>query len=277
MSAPTLANLTNMPPPTKVTLSTVFSDLSKDYGDPKSVVKKLNFLVYGEAGVGKTPLLITYPGKVLMFSLDPGGTQSIRSHVGSKIFPILLENENIKKPDVMDRFIKKLNELGTNGIFEELAREEGALCIDSLTSLERAALRKIMMGHNRQLDTPSQPDYGKAMTLIENILWQVLNFPCDVILLAHQRDGKDDLGKFFIGPLLTGKSAKRVPNIIGEIYYMGVRPDGSRYLKTSTDGLTICRSRLNIPNEKGDRPISQEEAPNLEAIIKKSGWKRNPA
>lgn len=274
MSAQTLATLSNIASPEKVDLTSVLAKSTADYGDPKSAVKKLNFLIYGEAGVGKTPLLATYPGRVLMFSFDPGGTQSVRQHIGTKIFPILLENENIKKPDVMDRFTKKLDDLGKNGVYDELAAENGVLSIDSLTSLERAGLRKILMGHNRQLDTPSQPDYGKAMTLIENILWQVLNLPCNVILLAHQRDGKDDFGRMFVGPLLTGKSSKRVPNIISEIYYMGVKADGTRFLKTSTEGVTICRSRLNIPNAKGERPLSAEETPNLEAIIKKSGWVR---
>lgn len=257
----------------KVDLSQALAGMTSRFEEKMKSRKKVNILVYGESGVGKTPLLLTTQGKVVMVSLDPGGTMSVRHDIGSKIFPIMLEDEDIRNPHIMKDFNRELAKLVSGGVIDSLAEEGGTLAIDSISSLERAALRSILVENNRQLGTPSQPDYGKAMTLVENVLWEVLNFPCNVVLLAHAQVDKDDLSKTYIGPLLIGKSSKRVANIIDEVWYMGVKLDGTRYLRTSTDGLIICRSRLNIPDpETGKRPLSSEEEPNIKNILTKAGF-----
>lgn len=257
----------------KVDLSQALAGMTSRFEEKMKGRKKVNILVYGESGVGKTPLLLTTSGRVIMVSLDPGGTMSVRNDIGSKIFPIMLEDEDIRKPHIMKDFNNEIAKLVSGCVIDGLAEEGGTLAIDSISSLERAALRHVLIENNRQLGTPSQPDYGKAMTIVENVLWEVLNFPCNIVLLAHAQVDKDELSKTYIGPLLIGKSSKRVANIIDEVWYMGVKPDGTRYLRTSTDGQIICRSRLNVPDSKtGKRPLVSEEEPNIKNILTKAGF-----
>lgn len=65
------------------------------------------------------------------------------------------------------------------------------LVIDSLTHMGRAAMNQVMKmkGKLSSLDTkdmhPSQPDWGDAMGLQENLCAMLMSLPCNVIVMAH--------------------------------------------------------------------------------------------
>ena len=63
-----------------------FADISKMYSEDKAQ-EKLNALVLGTYGSGKTTLAATCPSPVLIHSFDPGGTKGLKAEIeAGKIF-----------------------------------------------------------------------------------------------------------------------------------------------------------------------------------------------
>jgi len=91
--------------------------------------------------------------------------------------------------------------------------------LDSFTSVEEHLKRLLMSANNAS--TISQPLWGTVLTNYENLLNCLLNLPCNVIIIAHQRPTKDELtGVISYTPLISGQMKDKIGKDFEEVYYM---------------------------------------------------------
>lgn len=150
----------------------------------------------------------------------------------------------------------------------------GTYAIDSATMWSSAAMNQVLKttkGGSRAGSQPFQQDYLPAMYMIENAIKDFLTLPCDIVLIAHENELKDDVtGKLYVTPLFTGKLQQRVPLLFDEVYHMESNRTsaGFKYsMLTKSDGTYRARTRLGK-----DGIFEANEEPDIIALLKKAGY-----
>lgn len=151
--------------------------------------------------------------------------------------------------------------------------------IDSTTSMTDIAMERAL-----QLDPKRSPTggpiwnvhYVMVKNLMEGKLRQIINFPCNVIVVAHLHIVQDQETGAVIGvePLLTGTLSEMIPGYFGEVYcsftkqvvskVAGKPPETIYYLRTVPRGHYKARSVLS-----GKERLLPDEIPNnYKALVK---------
>lgn len=225
--------------------------------------KSYNVLVYGDTGTGKTTLISTCRKPILLHSFDPGGTLSIRKHIESG--DIIADTRWESRDASWDTWEKEFFRLKKEGMFDIVA----TYAIDSLTTLGQLAMAKVLKVAGRSNGVPFQQDYLPQMTMLENVIREILSLPCDVIVTAHPDSEKDEVtGRLFLGPMVTGKLKVRLPLLFTEIYVTQSKqvPNGTEYsLLTRATSLHKARTRV------GAGVFDMNEKPDIKYLLKKAG------
>lgn len=235
--------------------------------------KKINFLIYGRSGTGKTLAAATAPPPVLLHSFDPGGWKSVQEEIdaGKVIFDDRFEQEEVDGKLCYDAWEAEFNALAKDGAFEEL----GTYVIDSGTFFLQALLDKVVHeaqykpGSKRQKGDliPELQDYNRQQTAALNILRNILNIPCNVIMTGHADIYVDESDGKVHGSLLATKGLQRkIPSLFDEMYLTQVKATskGKEYqLLVNNDGKFEARTRI------GRRAFDPIEKPNISNLIKK--------
>jgi len=224
-------------------------------------------IILGESGTGKTYMLRTCPPPVHVDSFDPGGTQSLDDAIarGTVFADTRFEVDNPKMPSAFDLFDREFHRRKAAGYFAEI----GTYCLDSLTTLAKAALLKILKLKGRPGGVPQQDDWLPQMTLIENVIQEISSLPCNVIVTGHLDIKEDAVTKqLLMRPMITGKLTTRIPLLFSEIYVAEAK-DTSRgicySLLTQSTGRYLARTRL------GKGGIFQiREEPNITNLLEKA-------
>ncbi len=245
-----------------------FEDIKKMY-DSHDRNKSFNALVYGPMGSGKTNLVRTCRGPVLIHSFDPGGTKTVRDEIeaGHVFADTRYEDEDPLKPTAFENWDREYHRLKNGGLFDKI----GTFVIDSATTWSSAAMNVVLKRAGRLGSQPFQQDYLPAMVLIENAIKDMTTLPCDCLLLCHEDADKDEAsGKMFVGPLFVGKLKYRVPILFDEVYYACTKETSSGvnyHLLTRSTGLYKARTRLG----KGGL-FDTYEVQDIKALLKKAGY-----
>lgn len=202
----------------------------------------IKMLVYGGAGVGKTTLIKTCPGKPLILSAEAG--------------LLSLAGEDI---DVLE--IKTLDTL--NEAYVYLRDGEHTyewICLDSISEIAEVVL------HNEMSKTKDpRKAYGELGTKVGQLLRSFRDLPgLNVYFSATQRYIKDDAaGTLSYGPGMPGQAlTQSIPYIFDEVFCLRAERNEegalTRVLQTQPDARYTAKDRSG--------KLEMFEAPNLTTI-----------
>lgn len=231
---------------------------------------------YGESGGGKTTLLRTCPGPVLLYMFDPGGEKVLRSSKDPKhmtienggILVVNLSQLDVKDPKTWVALEQKHQEFKRKGLYQHL----GTVAIDSLTTASAALMATILKRNGREGGTPQIQDYMVHMSTLKDFMRDLIDQPCHTIFLAHVDTEKDEpTGRVLAGPYIIGKQAKiDIPLLVDELWVAQTKQGAistTYSILTQNDGLWKARTRMGF-----DGIFTKNEDPDFKALLKKAGY-----
>ena len=247
-------------------MNQLLQDVLKRYKEDPGQ-RTFNCIVAGDMGTGKTRLLGTAPGPVLVHSFDPGGLKVLRPEIdkGIVIPDVRYEDEDPKHPTVFQLWEKEFEKLRKEGVFNEI----GTFAIDSVTTFADALMNEILRKQGRPGGVPYQQDYLLQINVMRDYMKIFTTLPCNVVLTAHLDPVKDEVtGKVKMDILVTGKLKVKIPLLFDEIYVAMTKRTSKgveHVLLTKNDGYYSARTRI------GRDIFDTYEKPDLTYLMKKAG------
>lgn len=189
---------------------------------------KINALIYGESGAGKTRLALTCD-RPLVISAE-GGLLSLAGH-------------DVPYIEVSD--IKAAREAVKYAI--DHAHEYGTIIFDSLSEIAEIVLADLM-----QKTPDPRKVYPEMESAVTRLIRQLRELPCSIIWIAKQTTMTDDAGRKSYAPLLPGqKFSDKLPylmDLVGRLVIDTVqKEDGTishrRTLRFVPDGTFTAKDR----------------------------------
>lgn len=214
--------------------------------------KGIKVLVYGDAGVGKTKLIGTLPGRVLVASAESG----------------LLSLSSSGRDDIMVVEISSID-----GLREVYSHVKGVspggynwVVLDSISEIAEVCLTESKI----KLKDPRQA-YGAVQDEVGAILRAFRDLPVNVYFAAKEQRTKDDAtGRVSVGISMPGtKLGQSVPYLFDEVLRLIVVDDKDadgniervRWLQTANDGKSVAKDRSGL--------LDAYEEPDLGAVAAK--------
>lgn len=231
---------------------------------------KLNALLVGESGVGKTTTLRTARLPLLVHSFDPGGLKSLEpwmpsGEVMAKDFSNILD----PKATSWDNFAMEFERLFAAGAFDMV----GTYAIDSLTFLQLAAQAKIGRQFNRPHLALEKQDWRPVWLMIANLIFRCMSLPCDFVLVGHISPETNPLDGVLKGRVAGTPAIQRdLPVMFDEIWYLKLDDVKGRQLLTQHDPVFITKTRIGGLQADGKVLFNKTEPPDIKALLKKAGY-----
>lgn len=201
---------------------------------------KVNIMVYGDSGVGKT----TFAGSCieieefqpLLFVDVEGGTLSIRE----------------KYPEVDTVRVKSFSDM--QKIYDELYRGQSSyrtVVLDSLSEMQKFSMDGIMQetvkeNPDRDPEVPGLREWGKNSEQIRRMVRAFRDLPLNTIFTCLAKTDKDQRGKTITRPMLPGKLGSEITGFLDIVLYMYMKQvdeKNERMLLTSSTDTTIAKDR----------------------------------
>ena len=172
---------------------------------------KLNTLVYGKSGTGKTPFACFYP-KPYVFDFDKGMTSVRGKDVEYDTFT--------SYPDFQIKF-------------RELERkcEYDTLVIDSVTTMEEYCMDGLLAANRRSM--PTLNEWNGLISELKDLFMRATKMNTHLVVIAHEQMVQDDLtGEIQFRPQIVGKKLPaQLPLWFDEVYRS-----------------TVTRTKEGVPN-----------------------------
>jgi hypothetical protein len=141
----------------------------------------LTLMIWGRAGVGKTTLACTAPGKKLIVNFDPDGPSSVAFRDDVKVLDLSTKGINITSE------FKLADPFGLSRVLESF----DTVIVDSLTSVQELAIRMgVSLINNATLENPTQQGYGirgvLVFELVRNMLTLCRKIGKHLIFICHE-------------------------------------------------------------------------------------------
>lgn len=192
-----------MPPkPTRQTPATQVKTPAKPQG-VLAKIRKIEFdeddgiklSVYGRSGTGKTTLWSSFPKPILavIFSggLNSGELRSIPAADRDSVFSI--------EPESLEEVGALITELEANNPY-------ATIVLDHATGLQDISLRKIIgvekLPVQKGWGLATQQQWGQCALQCKEVLRSLLNFSCNVIIVAQERNFNDESNSDIIMPVV---------------------------------------------------------------------------
>lgn len=230
---PAAAKDTTKKPPTTANAANAAVDELREklkVRPPGEAVEWINFLVYGEAGAGKTYLAGTAEDdprtSPVLFCDVEGGVTTIRHRTALDVVPI--------------RTIDQLQNLH-NDLYRSIADGKmyyKTVVIDSLTELTDLDMKTIMrQAYNANpdkvdMDVPSPREWGKTRNHMRSIVRAFKDLPCHVIFTAGQGIQSEEGRPPKYHPGLSGKLRHEIPGFVDIVGYLTSEVNNSTLEKT---------------------------------------------
>jgi len=207
-----------------ITITTLDEAISESY--PKVIL-------YADAGVGKTTLVGTFPGKILILSAE-GGLRSL------KLFPASTRKRiSVAEVSTTDDLRDAYEKIQSGAVSVDW------LVLDSISEIAEMALREY-----KSKDKDPRQSYGKTDDDVTDMLRRFRDLPCGVIFIAKEHVIKREVGDMeidYYGLLLPGQRlTTNVPHLVDEVWRMVAKGD-KRMIITRNDGRSRAKSRTDLP------------------------------
>lgn len=179
----------------------------------EDTIPPLRMVIYGPAGVGKTVLACAAPG-ALLYNIEKGD-RSLRNHPQLKNVRVM-DYVSVYQLEVL---ISKIAE----GVFPGLQDHTGTLVIDSGTELQKRDLDDLVAeatkkDPSRPKYTSTWPEYNQSTEHIRTIFANLRQLPCNVIVIAHEKEVKNDkTGALLLRPWFTKELAGTVNHVFDTV------------------------------------------------------------
>jgi len=206
--------------------------------------RKLNILIYGPSGVGKTRLAASADDvpamrKVLFLDIE-GGTFSIeQAHPKVEIARITTWGQ------IQDVY---------NDLFDQDGAGYGTAVIDSSTESQRYSMDSVMESAYRRdqsldRDIPMQRHWGISIEHMRRMIRAFRDLPMHTIITALAKEETDSLNRRYIKPSMPGKLASEIAGFMDIVLYMYMKEDDeepgtmSRVVATRAGELYTAKDR----------------------------------
>lgn len=192
-------------------------------------------IIYADAGVGKTTLAGTLPGKILILSAESG----LRS---LQMFPSSTR-----------RRIQVAEVVSTDDMREVYDRVlDGRIVVDWLVIDSISEIAEIAIREYKKKDKDPRQSYGKTDDDVTDMFRAFRDLPCGVVFIAKEHAVKRQISEGvevdYYGLLLPGQRlTTNVPHLVDEVWRMVARGE-KRFLITRNDGRSRAKSRTDLPS-----------------------------
>ncbi len=145
-------------------------------------IKRVNGLVWGDAGCGKTTLAATLPGKKLWLQFDQDGADSV-----AFVPDVDIADFSGSSPSITAQFKNEANPLGLKDAMEKY----DTFIFDSITNIvDKTLMKGIADTTNATVERPSPAAFGTrnalAIRLIKNVMRLTRMHNKNVFFIAHE-------------------------------------------------------------------------------------------
>lgn len=191
----------------------------------KTTTKKLAMIIWGPAGVGKTTLAATMPGKKLFIQFDPKGVDSI-----SNRDDVLVADFSAQRQSIVSKIVNLSTSGAKTAFFKDIEsfideNEVDSIIIDSLTTFGDLALyHAIDSIPAATLAAPTWDGYRKRLKIVMEFVSSFLKL-CEekdkhVCFVAHETTIDDPTnGRKLVTLLLGGSLPTEIPIRLGEVWH----------------------------------------------------------
>jgi hypothetical protein len=263
-----------------LTCETSYASIEARYQEQLKI-EKVNFLIYGRTGTGKSHLLSTAPKPVLIHSFDPGGTKPLlrfknkeKIQDGFRYVEYLIDTrfeiEDANSPTAYKLWESDVNALQEKGMFKNI----GTYVIDSGTNWLQAQMNEILAQKKRGGEAPELQDWNNQQLFACQALNILCNLPCNFILIGHIDTFKDEVdGRVHTSLFAAGKNKVKIPLGFDEVYVLNAKetPTGiQRELIARVSSKHDARTRIGEENPS--------LPPDIRQILRNAGypWQDKP-
>lgn len=208
------------------------------------VPNRINVLIYGTSGAGKTTLAGTLTGKTLMVSLE-SGLLSLRN---SDVHYIEIEGDKMTH-------LRKVMEFAKKSDYENIY-------IDSLTEVAQLFVDNAKKEYPEDRQTMKM--WGRYAETITAFIKYCRDMNKNIFFTALEKSTQDEVGRRFSLPELQGAIASKCPAFFDFVFNLRVfkkEETEVRALLTRAKETFICKDRSG--------KLDEYEQPNLQSIIDK--------
>jgi phage nucleotide-binding protein len=224
-------------------------------------VDKVNMLIYGEAGVGKTWLAGSasrVPAMRNVLYLDAeAGKATLREHPGVEILPCRNWGDYINIYTALKAGGHSYNTVVLDSLSEILEQCKDRVMVEMKADPEN---------ESRDEDIPSIREWGKLQVRLLRLIRLYRDLPMNVIFIAHAERVQLKSGKSKWMPMLNGKLQMKVPQIPDIVLFMyNQEVDGQqrRLMLTGQTDTAVAKVRgATMP-----QIIGAEETVTMETIL----------
>jgi len=214
-----------------------------------AAVNGVKFVVYGQAGSGKTTLIKTLPNP-LIISAEAG----LMSLTGEDIPYINVSTYQ----DLKDAYTYVISDEGAK--FDSVA-------IDSISEIS-----EVILAHEKRINKDGRAAYGEMAVQVMEVMRAFRDIVGkNIYFSAKCGKEQDETGRLLYSPSMAGaKLGQQIPYLVDEVLALRVEKDQEgnvqRALMCSGDGLWQAKDRSG--------KLDRWEAPDLGAIIRKIGGEK---
>lgn len=219
--------------------------------------------VVGDPGTGKSIFASTFPTPGFVFDFDNG----IESYRGKDFdydsFPL-----NAQGWVQFEKTLAEVTKLVAEGKYLTIV-------VDSTTAMTDLAMERALQLDPKRSVTGGpiwNVHYQMVKNLVEGRMRQIINLPCNVVVLGHLevKMNQETGSVISVEPLLTGQLSTKIPGYFDEVYYTSLKmKDGKSVftLQTVAKGYYKARSRLRGIEEFLDDFVPNNY-PSIMAMVK---------
>lgn len=216
--------------------------------------ENIRLLLFGDSGTGKTCFASGWPGPVHYADFD-GKVSSAAAFLADSPKLAEISYENYAPTDKIGTAGARFN--ADLGKMRKEGKLPGTLVLDSLTTFSDEMMRYLMKLNPgiKRMDTlgaatPAMQDYQVARLFFKQMLGELLNLPCNLVVTAHVQMDKDEItGEILRTPMIAGKLSRELPILFPEVYRSYVK-DGKYLAQTKSDSKFQCRTQIRgLPAE----------------------------